>query len=522
MAAESSLVQNAVWRFASTVALAATSLVTVPVFARILGMEQWGLLALFQTAMAPFALLDLGTGTATVKYVAEAVGRGDQEEATRTFQTTLIFNLATGVAGALFLTLGARWFSSSVFVIAPAQREVAGAGFRLMGLNWFAGVLCTAFSGVLTAHRLYGRASRLRTLSGVANGIAGVVAVVAGGGLLTVVVAQTAVSLAMTCLWFAAAARTLPGIVAIPRWDGRLFRRCLTFGSWQAAAAVGGLVGGWSDRYILGARLSTAAVGVYAIAFSIYSAAYGAFHEMGEVLFPAVSQKQGAGHLSEARRTSLQAGWALSTVFAVTSATIATVGGDFISLWVSPEAARLGGPVLRLLSVAGILGLAITGPFFLCLGIGKVRLVALTSLAAGATVLGLCVALLPDAGLNGVGWAIIGGVAVQWLLLLKIARSMYAPDVRLGEFALHIFAPCWVGVAVLLSLAKLHDLLARPPSWPGLVVETVLFALLAAALQAAANEALPGGRQRRMLLRSLLVPLGIKPRQGRAGRVCAE
>ena len=67
MAAESSLVQHAAWRFASAIALTLVSLVSVPVFARLLGMDQWGLLALFQAAVAPMALLDLGVATATVK-----------------------------------------------------------------------------------------------------------------------------------------------------------------------------------------------------------------------------------------------------------------------------------------------------------------------------------------------------------------------------------------------------------------------------------------------------------------------
>ena len=141
MAAESSLVQHAAWRFSSTIALALVSFVSVPVFARLLGMEQWGLLALFQAAIAPMVLLDLGIATATVKYVAEAIGRGDPEEATRTIQTTLIFNLVIGSCGCLGLLLAAHLLASRVFAIPPAQQAMAATGFRLMGLNWFAGVV---------------------------------------------------------------------------------------------------------------------------------------------------------------------------------------------------------------------------------------------------------------------------------------------------------------------------------------------------------------------------------------------
>src|SRR5260370_1910324 len=155
MAAESNLVQHAAWRFASTIALALVGLVTVPVFARLLGMEQWGLLALFQAALAPMALLELGVATATVKYVAEAIGRGHPEEATQTVQTTLIFNFVVGSCGCVGLVLAARLLASRIFAIPPDQQELATTGFRLIGLNWFAGLVNVTYSGVLSPHLLF-------------------------------------------------------------------------------------------------------------------------------------------------------------------------------------------------------------------------------------------------------------------------------------------------------------------------------------------------------------------------------
>jgi O-antigen/teichoic acid export membrane protein len=517
MAVESSLVQDAAWRLASTIALTLVSLVSVPVFARLLGMEQWGLLTLFQAAIAPMALLDLGVATATVKYVAEAIGRGDREEATNTVQTTLIFNLVIGSCGCLGLLLAARLLASQVFAIPPDQQDVATTGFRLIGLNWFAGVVGATCSGVLVAHRLFGRASRLRTLAGLANGGGGVLTVLLGGGLLHVVVVQTLVNLMMTALWFGTASRSLPGLRVLPRWHGALFRRSLSFGSWQAIASAGGLLAGWSDRYILGARFSPATVGVYAVAYSLVSAAYGAFHDMGEVLFPAVSQKQGAGALGEARLLSLQAGWALSTVFGIVLAVIAAVGGDFIGLWVSRPAAQMGTPVLRLLCVGCVLGMAITGPFFLCLGLGKSRLLAVSSLTTGLVVLGLGVLLTSRVGLTGVGWAMIGGALAQWLVLVQIARLVYLPETRLLEFALYIWAPPCAAVAVLALLVRIHDAVDVPPSWSRLAVECAMSLLLATGLQLACNEVLPGGGQRRKLLASLLALLGIRLRSTGAG-----
>jgi O-antigen/teichoic acid export membrane protein len=251
-------------------------------------------------------------------------------------------------------------------------------------------------------------------------------------------------------------------------------------------------------------------------------AGYGTFHDMGEVLFPAVSQKQGAGALADARRISLQAGWALSTIFGIIMAVMATVGGDFISLWVSPAAAQQGTAVLRLLCVECIMAMAFTGPLFLCLGLGKSRLLAVSSLVTGAVVLCLGLFLTPRLGLTGVAWAMIGGVLAQWVVLLQIALRVYLPEIRLAEFVLWVWVPPGAAVAVLALLVSIHDAVAGPPSWLRLAAGCAISLLLAAGLQLGFNELLPGGRQRRKLLVSLLAPLGIRLSAARADGLPAK
>ena len=119
----------------------------------------------------------------------------------------------------------------------------------------------------------------------------------------------------------------------------------------MAALAAAGLVGA------TGALLTPAMVGFYAVALTLEGQLYATFHDIGEVLFPAVSHREGTGHLGDARRLSLLGGWALSTAFGAFAAVLATVGGDFLHLWISAETARQGTTALRLLCVAGIGGM---------------------------------------------------------------------------------------------------------------------------------------------------------------------
>jgi O-antigen/teichoic acid export membrane protein len=469
-------------------------------------MPQWGLLALFQASAAPLVLLDLGVGFATVKYVAEALGRGSMDEAARTVHTTLLFNVAMGCAGALTLALLAPTLATHVFAIPSEQHSAAIHGFRIAGINWLLLSASATFTGVLSAHQLYDRVSKLAAVAALLGAAAGVATVLAGGGVVAVLIAQTLANAVMACAWFVAAARVLPGVSRTPSLDLRLLRRSLAFGAWQTVTVLGGLLAQWGDRYVLGSALGPALVGVYTITLAVEGRLYAAFHDMGEVLFPAVSHRQGGGMLANARRTALNVGWALSTAFGIAASTLATVGPDFLDLWISPETALTGGLPLRLLCVAGLLGMAITGPVFFMLGTGRTRWVAVASGITGIVALPVSLALVSSHGVSGVAVGAIAGMLSQWVLLVLAWREGFAEDVPFGDFALHIYSPALLSAVGMAALVALHGRVEHAPGWALLVLESALALAAAAALQLGLNELLPGGPARRRLLVEVLRP----------------
>jgi O-antigen/teichoic acid export membrane protein len=474
----------------------AIGLVAVPLYTRMLGMSQWGLLALFQAAASPLALLDLGLGAATVKYVAEFIGRGDRTSALKVFHTTLLFNLAMGAIGSIGLLLSANWLATSLFAIPPSEVARAVVGFRVMAGSWLLGVLTATGASVLNAHQRYDVSSRMATLSVILTVGAGLGTAALGGDIVAVLAAQTAASALLAVVYFRIANELLPGVVAIPRWNGDAFRRSFGFGIWQAVALGGAFLSGWGDRYILGAFFAPAIVGFYAIISTLYTQLYVMFLEMGEVLFPAVSHLEGRQDLAGARRLTLLVGWTLTTGFGVGASVLATIGGDFLHLWISPEAARIATTTLRLLCIGGIIGMPAIAIFYFLLGLGKTRWDAASAITVGATVIGVDLLLVPRIGMEGLGYGLIAGVLVRWAFLVLIWRAHFAREVRFGPFAAQVFAPALVSVAILLALSALHDRLGRPPSWPWLLLEGALALVVAAGLQLGAGELLPGGRQR--------------------------
>jgi O-antigen/teichoic acid export membrane protein len=490
------LASNAAWRFAGTLVRLGIGLVSVAWFTRLLGMSQWGLLALFQAAVAPLAILD-GLGRATVKYVAESLGRGDRQEAARMVRTSAVLNIGLGVVGMLALLGCARWLAVSLFAIPAEDVPRAVVGFRVMAAAWFVGIATTPYSAVFAAHQRYDALAKLGTLGVVLSVGVGLAVAAITRDVLSVVVAQAAVAalMAMVHLW--GAGRLLPEILALPTIDRAALRRSLTFWRWEVVGVAGGLATGWGDRYILGGFFAPRVVGFYAVANTLAHHAYAAFIEMGEVLFPAVSNLEGRGDLPGARRLALLVGWTLATVFGACAVVLAVVGGDFLHLWVSAEAAREATPVLRILCAAFVVAITAIAPLFYVLGIGETRWDAAAGVLTGVIVIAVGLVLVPRYGLVGVGYGLLAGVVARCGLVALVWRAHFRPQFGLGAFALHVWLPALTSLATLAVLSRLHDGLGRAPSWPWLLVEGAATLAVAAAVQLGVSELIPGGAQRR-------------------------
>jgi teichuronic acid exporter len=274
-------------------------------------------------------------------------------------------------------------------------------------------------------------------------------------------------------------------------------RRLLGFGGWYTVANAGVLLAGWSDRYVLGAFFAPRAVGFYSLAQQMQLVMSSLFTEASEVLFPAVSHRHGMGEESAARRLSLLAGWTSTSVFGPVAVSVALVGGDFLWLWISPEAAHEATVVLRLLCASSVVALAVVAPVFFALGTGRAYWQAPFSLTAGVAALVVSLLLVPSLGLRAVGIGVLTGAIVRWALFIPLWRTLFREDVRGRDFLLQVCAPPLASLALLGALLPIHDALPHWRSWPALLLEAVVAFAVASALQFAIGEALPGGPGRR-------------------------
>lgn len=486
-----------VWRGAGTFLRIALALVSVPLYIHFIGVSQWGLLMLFQAAAAPMALLDLGVGPAAIKRVSEALGRGEQAAASRTAQTALLFTTCVLACGSALLLLLGGWFARSVFAIPEVDLGMAVVGFRFVALSWAASAALTFFSNLLVAHQRYDEVLRTSTVSIVAATGGGLAAAALTRDATWVLLAQAIGTSAAAAFAYARASAVLPGLRRRPSLDVAELRGLLSFGAWQTMANVGVLLANWSDRYILGAYFAPRAVGFYSLAQLLQQQLHAVFSEGSDVLFPAISHRQGMGDVAAARRLSLLAGWALTTAFGAAAVSLGVLGGDFLWLWVSPEAASEATPVLRLLCATGVAGLAAVAPVTYAMGTGRSYWQAPFSAVVGVASVITGIALVPTMGLRGVGIGLLAGAVARWGLLALLWRALFREDVTWRDFAVQVWAPPLASLVLLTGLLHLHDAVPHVPGWPGLLAETAIIVPTIALLQIGLGELTPGGRSRR-------------------------
>ena len=95
------LARNTVLNFIGQVLPGLTALVLVPYTVHGLGVARFGVLSLAWILIGYLSLFDLGLGRATIRFVADAVGREEGHQIPRVVWTSAAIQFTSGVVGGL-------------------------------------------------------------------------------------------------------------------------------------------------------------------------------------------------------------------------------------------------------------------------------------------------------------------------------------------------------------------------------------------------------------------------------------
>jgi O-antigen/teichoic acid export membrane protein len=397
--------------------------IATPWFLHRLGTGQYGIWMLLTATVGFGGVLNTGTGAATIKAVSAGIGRATNSDIERAVRTALAIALIGGGVLAL-VVFCVFWLAGGTLLGRmgnPALLQLTGVTAAL--LIWVE-QLDNVFSSAMKGAEQFGQAAKVEIVSKTAQILVAALVLLPWPGLWALYAAVLAVSV-MRLLAKIAIARRLLGLTDLcPSLAGT--GDILHFAKWGWLQGVGGVLFGVADRILVGSMLGAASLAYYSIASQLAMQVHAVTAAGLSVIFPKVSRKlEDGGSFSLWRVTKLtMAGNLLLSTFLALM--LILLGPMLLRIWIGADSAGPTAKLLFWLVIAyWVLALNVV-PYYILLGLGRIRFVGLTVLVSGAIAVIAMYMAISRTGLTGAP----AGRSIYAILSLALAIPLARHFIR--------------------------------------------------------------------------------------------
>lgn len=415
-----SLKRNTLYNLFGSVAPMVVSIVTVPMFLRLIGDARYGVLALVWLFLGYFGLFDPGVARAAEFHIARLHGKEYDKERESVFWTAFVINLGFGLFGGIVAFLIAR----PVFVWA-FKMPLALRGEVLHSLPWLAAAIPLSLvtgmlGGAMQARERFAEYNLISLLGSFISQLVPLgVAYWHGPDLRwlipTVLISRTIGAIPMCIVLI----RSLPLGVG-GGFDRTKVKTLFTYGGWITVTNLLNPILTTADRMVIGSVLNAQFVAFYTVPFNLVSRISVIPGSLTTSLFPKLSR----GAREDSARLAAEAVAGLAAVM-----TVLCVGGNaalpiFMQHWVGQSFALHAAPVAIVLVIGIWINSLAFIPYSHLQATEQPEVVAKFHAYELVPFLGILWLLLHYFGLIGAAWAWTLRVAVDAGLLFGVAGQI--------------------------------------------------------------------------------------------------
>jgi O-antigen/teichoic acid export membrane protein len=399
-------------------------LIVAPIALRTMGIAQYGVWAVATAVVSSGSIVASGFGDANIHFVALSRKGSDLRASVHTVRSTL----------GIHLVLGFAMMSISILLAPVAANHIAVSDktlrFECMWSLYLASmlILLRAVESVCISTQRgferYGPAVRISAM-GRSLTLALVAALpLFGLGVIWIMAASVLIAIVSLRLQIVHLKMLLQISSLWPSFDSGVTKALFSFGIFTWIQAVAGLLFGQVDRLIAGVSMGAAAVASYALCVQMAQPIYGLAASGLHFLFPYLSARR-SGDIVTLRRTVLLAFGANLLLVLIGAALLFIFGSYLLKAWGGDAVARVGAPLLPLITWSTALAaLSVTGSYAL-LALGRVRAVTWFNLAGGALMMLLIAVLLPRFGMYGIAVSRMGYGPVTLLIYIPLLTMLF-------------------------------------------------------------------------------------------------
>jgi O-antigen/teichoic acid export membrane protein len=288
------LLRNTAWNYLGFAGNLFTNILIFPYVVRGLGDSPAGIWLLLSSVTGYMGLLELGIVPSLTQIVASSLATGDRERVNRSASTALAILILISIVplvGTLFVPLLVGILAIPADLQAQTRWvfSIAIVGFALR-------MPLAAFQALLLGTQRQDRCNQLWILIGISKGVAAIVVISSGAGLVALVTAEALIHLiAGVFQW-----RWIHGELPYLRLSWRLAnredaRKVITFGGMLLVLTVSSLLIEQTDRFVVAAFLPVAMVTYYSAGWKVYVLAFQITTTLVQAVSPMAADLHGRG-----------------------------------------------------------------------------------------------------------------------------------------------------------------------------------------------------------------------------------
>jgi O-antigen/teichoic acid export membrane protein len=403
--------RNVSTRYLAIAANVLIGLVVLPLNVRYLGASAYGLWMLTASVAAYFSVLELGYGSAVVKFVAEYRARKDPRALNEILSTLFtVFTIMGVIVYAIAVIVAV--FMPRIFNLDPGQVNTGRVVLLIIAANVSLHFICSVYGGVVNGFQLYYVNNVIGTVTAMVAAAVNVLVLWLGYGLMELVAATTLVRMAPYYLYRRNARRAFPQLALRFRsFKRERLQEVTGFSIYLAIIDWSSRLNYAVDSFTIGIFLNTAAVGVYSVGLRLSEALFRITNQLQVFLFPVVVHRAVEGRVDDKRQLLVRATRFQLAIAIALCGSVAAGADVLIRTWIGPGFDN-GVVSAQLLCGIVILRAWMAVPGTVLKGSGRHQFVAKVSAASAVANVLLSVVLVNLMGIVGVALGTLVPVAL--------------------------------------------------------------------------------------------------------------
>lgn len=308
-----------------------------PFIIHYLGKEGYGIWILIVSIVGYYGFLDLGIGTALMRYVSRYAAQGKDRSVEETVSTALLIFCITGT----FIVI-CSYFSAlplaNVLNISEQNAEGFVTAIRFLGIAMAIRLIGDVFKVTLLAHELFVVSNVVVILNSLLRAAMTLSLLYYGWGLLGVAVSHLASSILISILYFFVCRRFIPVVrVKFSSVNKDVSSNLLKFGGITVLIAITDTIRLNLDSFVIAKVVNVASVGIYGIAAILVRYFRQLVVSAMGVFTPRFAALSGSNSETKLANTFLRSLFVCSLLAFSLATILLSCGGDFILLWVGDE-----------------------------------------------------------------------------------------------------------------------------------------------------------------------------------------